>query len=241
MNKTPKIDRKTLKAPDEFMLKGQRALAALQGYQNRFVPIVVVAIVVVAAVYGYDWWVGRRLQGAWKEYYEITKLGEDARIEKYKAFHSSYGSIRPGVFAAVAVADKNLEKAREEVLKEGGGSPNGPATVALEWYGKALEYRDLLPLEKQLIYVDKGNALEILGKVDDALKEYQAASEITGEARPIALLNLGRAWEMKSDIARATQVYDRLTSEFPNTEFSRQAKNYVRRLKSPLFTVKDAG
>src|SRR5262249_17268616 len=98
-----------------------------------------------------------------------------------------------------------------------------------------LEFSDLLPIEKQLLRINRGNAEELQKKWDDALADYRAASEITGDAKGLAMLNLARVYELKGDTAKAGEIYEKVTIDFINTEYARQAKNNLRRLKSPLF------
>ena len=63
----------------------------------------------------------------------------------------------------------------------------------------------------------------------------EKASEFAGEAKPLALMALARVEENKGQTDKAVQVYEKVGADFPNTEFSKNAKLQVRRLKSPLF------
>ncbi len=234
MSNPPKIDRKTLKTPDQFIRRGQTTLGFLVQQRNRYIPVAIVAVIGICGYYGYDWWAGRKLDKGWRLYYEATKLSDTAKWERFKSLYSEAPSSRPGIFAAVAVADYYYSLARKEVQKDD-SIPSASAVSAAEWYGKALEFGGLQVGEKQLLQVDRGGALEMQKKWDDALRDYEAAAGVDGEGKGWAMLNVGRVWEVKNEPEKAKQTYEKITLEFANSEFAKQAKNYLRRMKSPLF------
>ena len=65
--------------------------------------------------------------------------------------------------------------------------------------------------------------------------DFKTASEFTGEGKAMAFLAMARTEEARGQLAKATELYEKVGTEFPNTEYARNAKNQVRRLKSPLF------
>lgn len=234
MSKPPRIDRKTLKNPDEFVSRGRSVLTFLASQRSRFIPILVVAGVVIAAAYAYDWWVNDKLEKGWQAYANAMKAVENERWDKLKTLHADLKSGRPSLFAALALGDHYFDEAKKETLKDPKTVPPS-AAIAGEWYAKALQSSDLLPAEKQLLQSNRGAAFELEQKWDDAKTAYTSASDQPGEGKALALLGLARVAEAKNDPAVATQTYEKVTTEFSNTEYAKIARNSLRRLKSPLF------
>jgi len=232
LNKPPKIDRKTLRNPDEFMKKGQAFLDVLQEQRTRFLSVAVIAVVVVIGVYAYDIWSESKAEKAWKDYVDAEKLEGDKKVEALKGVVGNFGSSRPTYLAALALADYYFEEAKKEALK--GGDATKLATDSVEWYTKALDYGALNSFEKQLVHIDRGSAYEIGKKYDDAMNDFKKASELEGTAKGLALLGTARIFELKSDPGKAAETYEKISTEQANTEYARLAKNYLRRLKSPL-------
>lgn len=233
MSKPPRIDRKTLKTPDEFVSKGRATLEFFVRQRSRFVPVLIVAVVVVAAVYAYDWWSTDRLEKGWATYQEILKATEAERWDKLKTFHQEHAQGRPGLFAAVTLADHYFDEAKKEAFKDPAVVPS--AVPAAEWYAKALAENSLLSGEKQLLHLNRGGALEMQKQWDAALAEFQAGADLAGEGKPLALLGLARVHEAKNENDKAVATYEKIAADFLNTEYAKLAKNSMRRLKSPLF------
>jgi predicted negative regulator of RcsB-dependent stress response len=70
------------------------------------------------------------------------------------------------------------------------------------------------------------------GKADEALKDYEQILKVPGlnYFHSEALLKSGIAYEMKGDVARARETYEKLSREFPNTEASTTGQQYRRLL-----------
>lgn len=232
LSKPPRIDRKSLKNPDEFVAKGRATVDFFFRQRSRFLPVVILAVVLVAGVYGYDYWTNRKLEKGWLEYQVAMKAPVEQRWDKLKTLHNEQKSGRPAFFAAVVLADHYFDEAKKESLKDG-AAPS--AVAAVEWYGRAMENPSLLSSEKQLLLVNRGGALEIEKKFDEALGEYQKAADLAGEGKGLALLNLARIYEIKGDKAKASEIYEKVSMDYMNTEYAKFSKNSLRRLKSPLF------
>jgi TolA-binding protein len=69
-------------------------------------------------------------------------------------------------------------------------------------------------------------------KYDDAVKAYQevVASSDLKPFQPEALLKMAVAYEQKGDADKARQTYEKLGKEFPNTDASNSAQQYLRLL-----------
>ena len=241
MSKPPKIDRKELKQPDAFVSRGQSILDWLFGHWAGVSTLLGTITLIVGSVYGYQYWNESKEETAWSSYTAAVKAAEPQRWEDLKKAANVAPDLRPGMMAAIALADHYFEEARKEALKDEKAAPGNNATLALEWYGKALQFGALLPSEKQLLTINRGNVYELMKKIDEAQADYKSASEIAGEGKPWALLNLGRAYEIKQDVTKATETYEKVSAVFANTEYSKRAKNSLRRMKSPLFTAPKAG
>jgi tetratricopeptide (TPR) repeat protein len=234
MSKLPEIDRKTLKRPDEFVRGGRSVIDFLVKQKKRFVPVLIVAGVSILAVYAYDAWNARKETAAWDAYVVAGKLPDAEKWEKLKSVHAEHGKSRAGFFAALDLADHNFDLAKKSLSATPPVSNPPEVTEARTWYTKALEYSDLLPKEKQLLVINRGNTSELAEKWDEALADYQQAEGIAAEGKPLAQLATGRVLEKKNDTAKAIEVYEKISVESQATEFGKVAKNSVRRLKSPL-------
>ena len=234
MNKTPKIDRKQLKSPDQFVKKGRALFNFMWGHQNQYVPVIIAAVVGVIGYYTFDWWQEKRQMEIWATYVSATKQTDDKKWDKLKEVALQHPGKRAGILATVAVADHKFDEARKELAKEKGDASK-PAGEAAEWYAKALSQKMVASTELQLLLIDRGAAIELMQKFDEALGEYKSASETDGVSRGLALLNVGRIYELKSENDKAIETYSKISTDFVDTEFAKMARNYLRRLKSPLF------
>ena len=228
MSKPPKIDRKSLKNPDEFVKAGNAILDWVAEHRLPLFSSIIAVVVIVAGIEGYFMWRTDKSDKGWVAYYTANSAPDKDRMDKLKAVAGEYPNTRAGYFAEVGVADLYYKTAEA-------GTDSSAAAQAADWYGKAVAFSSLIPSEKQLVLIDRGNAYEIAGKLDEAVADYQAAAGMTGDATPLALLNEGRIWEMKKDSTKAQAAFDKVGSDFPNSEYAKQAKNYLRLFKSPLF------
>ena len=235
MSKPPHIDRKELKTPDAFLLRGRAVMGFFMTHRKRFIPILIGAGIVLLGGYTYNLWDQHRIEKGWILYYEAMKLPADKpeRWEKLKAGHEGQFRGRASLFAAVALADHYFDETKKETT---GDSKSASSALAASWYEKALASSDLLAAERQLLLVNRGEAWELQRNLDEALKSYQAAVESGGEAKGLAMLSVARIYEAKRDKAKAVETYEKLAADFNNTEYAKTAKNYLRRLKSPLFS-----
>jgi hypothetical protein len=129
----------------------------------------------------------------------------------------------------VEVADHYFDEAKKSPTTP------APAETAVEWYTKVLGGTGLVTGEKQLLLINRASSNEILKKYDEALKDLSAAAEMGGDIKGLAQLNTARVYELKDDKAKASEIYEKISADFLNTEYSKIAKNHLRRLKSPIF------
>lgn len=233
-----KIDRKALKSPDAFVSRGQRLLDWLFEQRVRLLPVLVLALAVVVGVYVFDHLSHKKENEAWDAYYAATKMDEAKRPESMKTVQSRFGSTRAGLYAATWLADKDLEAAKKAAAEVTAPAVSQKAqdlgTSAAQWYGEALKYKDLLPGERQLLHLDRAVALEVAGKLTDALAEAKQAASYSGEAKGMALLTEGALEERTGDKAKAKETYAKIAADLAGTESAKLAKTMLRRLDSTL-------
>ncbi|MCB0416148.1 MAG: tetratricopeptide repeat protein [Bdellovibrionales bacterium] len=234
MGKPPKIDRKALKQPDEFVTSGRSFVDVLVDHRKSVGILVGVVCAVAAIYYSYSWWNQRQLNRGWLDYLEVSKMEKPE--EKWAAmagFFEKASNLRPRYQAAIDLGDHyfgELKAATEDPKKE---KPSGE-NLAVKWYSNALSYGALLPMERQLVLINLGQSYELSGDRESAKAQYESAAAIEGEAKGLALLNVGRVYELLGDTAKAKENYEKVTKDFAGTEYARLAKNYQRAIDSPL-------
>lgn len=236
MTKPPTIDRKILKTPDAFVSRGTQLLSRISKSRVGLIPILIAGVLIAAGFYGYDIWEQKQEERAWAEYYLATKAEGETKWEKLKSFSSAWAQSRASMLAAVEIADHHFENGKKEWGKDK-NKVQSEAGLASEWYSKALQFGQLLPVEKQLLLLNKGNAEELLEKWSESYAEYEKAYSMTGPAKALALLSMGRVQESQGEKEKAAQTYEKVSSEFPASEYGKVAKNNWRRLKSPLLSA----
>ncbi|NBT57751.1 hypothetical protein EBT16_03095 [bacterium] len=236
MSKPPTIDRKELKTPDAFVSKGTQFLNRISQSRIGLIPILLVSVLIAVGFYGYDLWEQRQEEKAWAEYYLANKVEGDAKWEKLKAFQTAWSGSRASLLAAVEIADHHFENAKKEWGKDK-NKVQAEAGLAAEWYSKAVQYRQLAPVEKQLISLNKGNAEELLEKWAESFSDYEKAYSVTAPAKGLALLSMGRVQEAQGEKEKAAQTYEKVFTEFAASEYAKVAKANWRKLKSPLLSA----
>jgi len=231
-----KLSKKTLKEPDSFQKKGSFFVEFFVTHRGRFLPIAIGAVVLVAGFYAYDWWATNRLNAAWASYVKLSKLNPDERWTQLEKFIKEAPSVRPTYLATVDLAEHHFDEAKTKTLQKEDAAQS--AGSAAQWYALALEFGDLVPLEKQLLHINRGKAFETSKKYAEALAEFEKASGLGAEARALAMLNLGRVYELSGNREKATETYELVFSEFADSEYARLAKGYLRSLKSGLIDSK---
>ncbi len=234
MSKPPKIDRKALKNPDQFVVKGRHFIDELSDQRNIVFAVLGLCLLSGIGYYGYSLWVEHHEDKAWQAYITADRYPVEKRFPELKSVYGHYRSSRPTYFAALAIADHAYDDAKKEASKPN-GDPSKSSAEAVEWYTNALKYSGLGPNEKQLVLIDRGGAYEVGKKYDEALADYRSSSEITGYGKGLALLGVGRVYELKNEIPKAVETYNKVASDLADTEFAKTAKNLLRRLQSPLF------
>jgi len=234
MNHPPSIDRKSLKNPDAFVAKGTQLLGRFSRSKWGLWPILGLGLLLGVGFYGLDSWEEKKEQKAWGLYYQATQVAEPDKWVKYEAVYSAYSKNRAGMLAAVELADHFVEETTK-AEKSASNSGKDYGAKAIEWYQKAQVFPGLLPVEKQLLLINQGNAEELIKNYSSSLSSYEKASLIKSPAKALALLGVGRSQEALGEKEKAGQTYEKIFMEFASTEYAKTAKMHWRKLKSPLF------
>lgn len=236
MSKPPKIDEKSLKGPDGFQKTGTELLSKLPLERIPAVPTILVIVGCLLGYLGFHWWSNNEEEKSWKAYHKAVKAPEDKRWDAVAQFYEGHKGRRSGYFAALTLGDHYFDAAKKASLASKIDEVKMNAEKALTWYQNALSLGGLAESETQLLRVQKGGALELLEKIDEAQAEYLAASNLSSSVgKAYALLCLGRTWEMKKDLNKASEFYGRVATEFDKSQYAILAKGHLRRLKSPIF------
>jgi len=232
----PKIDRKTLRQPDEFQKKGIEFISRLNLERVPVIPFFLLLGGSLLGYFGYKYWTESTEEKSWLAYHKAVKEPEEKRWDALAKFQSDYASQRSGYFAGVTLADHYFDAAKKANLAAKPDEMKTNAELALGWYEKSLKGKSLSDSEKQLLRVQRGSTFELMGRLDEAQKEYTLASELNSPVgKGYALLSLARIWEMKKDDAKAAEFYGRVATEFSGSQYALLAKGHLRRLKSPIF------
>ncbi len=234
MSKPPKIDRKELNRPDEFLQQGRHVLELMAGYQTQILSGIATIAVIAAGAYFYSWKMDSKNEQGWKEFAQVMKSSETERWDRFKKLAEDYSSVALGQFVAVQLADHYFDEAKK-LLEKDPKSSSSSSALSIEWYSNALKYSKLSPNEKGVLLINRAGAYELVQKWDEAMNDYAESAKIGFEGKPIALLGQARVYEVKKDSAKAIETYEKISADFLNTEYGKIAKSYLRRLKSPLF------
>ncbi len=248
MSSKNKIDKKTLKGPDTFVSLSDRAFSWVEA-NAKLIGTLVVGILVIAAGYVAYQALARQkeakaAQALFKPESVIEKAEQKLREEQAKAAQDKGQSAPEGDYA------KDFAPAVQEMkaaLKDHSGtraalvSALNLAAFLLEkkQAAEALEVVEIpryqpgsenmlngfYQMHRGVVYIENK-------KYDDAEKAYEAILKAKSLKyfHPEAMLKLGVTYELKGDAGKARETYQKLEREFPQTEASKTAQQYMRLL-----------
>jgi predicted negative regulator of RcsB-dependent stress response len=251
------IDKQELKGPDAFVFTTEKALQWVKHNFAVMSILVIAAIVVSLGWLGYDYYDSSREERAtgaiYKAESELKSAESKVRDERAKMMGEVAAGKKGVKPELVRPADyvKDFAPAVEKVKEQIKAHSSTKAALI-----SALSLSSFLMQQKQ--YTEALNILDIptykpsshetLGgfwlmqrgitylenqKTDQAIDAYQnvLSSPDLKIFQPEAMLKLGVALELKGDKAKARETYERLGREFPNTEASTSAQQYLRLLE----------
>lgn len=244
-----RISKEALKQPDAFVSTSERVFQWLQKH-GQLLGLAVGAAAVLAVgwtVYGY-WQASAEAKAAEALYApeaDLKKAETKVRDERAKAMQDKKGKERPVDFAADYAPA--VEKVKAAIKANGGTKAALVSAMNLSYfllqqkqYPQALEVLSLTTYTPGSGDIIGGFWLMHQGlvnmenqKYDEAAKAYQSVldSKALAAFHPEAMLKLGVAYELKGDAAKAKQTYEKIGRDFPNSEASGSAQQYMRLLE----------
>ncbi|MBI5482743.1 MAG: tetratricopeptide repeat protein [Deltaproteobacteria bacterium] len=103
--------------------------------------------------------------------------------------------------------------------------------LALLAAAPALAQKPPTPQQKKAAkaHFQQGKAFYEAGAWDDAIREYQKAHDLV--PLPDLMFNIGQAWRMKGDKAKALEAYQKYLDRLPDGPLADEARNHVASLK----------
>lgn len=238
-----KIDKETLKGPDAFHSFSERVFKKAEEHARLIALGVVVIVVGALGWLGYDYYAAHQENKAAEALYPA-----EAEIKKVETKLREEGAKTPGQpppkadFQADYAA--GVDKLKTEIKKFDGTKAAMISALNLVYllvqqkqYEQALEVIDIPKyrpgggdillgfwnMHRGLIYLENQ-------KTEDAIKSYEAvlSAKSLKSFHPEALIKVGVAYEAKGNGQKARESYERVSREFPDTEASSTAKQYLR-------------
>ena len=255
-----KINKDELKHPDAFITLSDHIFAWVQKHGKNMVLVAVAVVVLGASYVGYTFLQARAENQAAEALYapqaELKKAETQVREDRAKQMASLAGlnakdkkTTRPESARPVDYAkDYQPIVAKVKVQIQSHADTKAALVAAMnlsyfllqqKQYAEALAVLDLpkyTPSHGDLLsgfwQMHRGLTLMENQKFEEAAKIYQSVSvEASLKAfQPEALLKLGVAFEQKGEADKARQTYEKLGREFPNSEASASAQQYLRLL-----------
>lgn len=253
-----KIDKEMLKNPDVFISTSDHIFNYIEHHFKTAVAIVGIAVVASLAYVGYNYMQAAKEQRAAEALYQpeaaLKKAESDVREQRAKAVQALAGgkAEKPAKVEAMQPPDyakdfaPHVEQLKEKLRSYGDTKAALVSALNLSYFlhqqkqfPQALEVLDLpkyKPAQNELLngfwLMHKGVTLLENQKVDGAMEAYQSVLKIEAlkPFHPEALLKLGVCYELKGDAAKAREMYEKLSHEYPRTEASQSAQQYLRLL-----------
>jgi tetratricopeptide (TPR) repeat protein len=248
-----KLDKKDIKGPDAFVSFSDHVLAWIEKHSKSFAAVIGGALVIGVGYVSYHYMNQQKelkaAQALYKPYSAIEKAEENLREERAKIAadkkNAKPESARPVDFAKdFAPAVNDLKAA----IKDNAGSRSALLSalnlvaflLEKKQFQEALEVIELpryQPASGEMLngfyQMHRGVVYLENKKYDDAEKAYQGIldSHALKYFHPEAMLKLGVTYELKGDLAKARQIYEKLEQEHPQSEASKTASQYMRLLE----------
>jgi len=246
------------KAPDAFLTTSNHVLHFVERHAKSVGLIVAIALVVGVTWSGYSYWnsqqESRASEAIYKYQAELHKAESKVREERAKKMQElvsagGKGKKAPAV-APMPPADYAkdfaplVDKVRTELKAQARTKAAVVASLNLSYFlGQQKQFKEaleVLEIPSRIPSVDDGlggfwrmhmGYMQLENqKPDEAIKTYKEVLAATNlkAFQPEAMLKLGVAFEIKGDREKAKEAYQKLGREFPNSEASSTANQYLR-------------
>lgn len=200
-----KIDRKSLRQPDEFQTLTTQAAEWAQRHQTTLVAAGVALVVIALAAGGIAWWRGRQAEAASIRFRSAHQAFQASRwpeaAEGFASVAADYGSTPYGELATLY---------RGHALAR-----SGDAAGAAAAYGEYLAAGPETEYLRQEALASLGRAREASGDTAGAREAYDEAAATPGPFRIEARLGLARMAEAAGDTERARTIYTEMLADAP--------------------------
>lgn len=253
-----KLSKDDVKAPDMFLSTSEQIFKWLEDHMMLVLAVVGTAAVasVVYVLIGY--FGALKEQRAAEALYApeagLRKAESEVRAERAKETAALVGEKKKAAKAdAIRPADYDKDyaaavtKIEAELKNHGDTKASMVSALNLSYFlsqqkqfKKALEVLEIpvyKPGASDLLggfwLMHRGALLIENGQVDQAIAAYRSVLDSVGLKifYPEALLKLGLAYELKGDGEKARETYEKVGREFPETEASSTAQQYIRLLE----------
>jgi predicted negative regulator of RcsB-dependent stress response len=251
---TKKLDKHDVKAPDAFVSTSDKIFTFIEHHMKTILALVLLVVIAVGADMALTYFknaheekAAEALYGPEAELRKAETAMRDTRAEKMKELMAKDKKAKPEIAKA---ADFNADFAPHVTKLQTAIGQNAETKAAMV---SALNLSAFLLQQKQFALAEQildevkfhpseGDLLNGLWqmnrgvvyienkKYDDALAAYQKvlASPQLKYLHPEALLKTGFVQELKGDQAKARETYTKLKSDFPQSEASATAGQYLR-------------
>jgi TolA-binding protein len=251
-----KIDKDMLRNPDVFVSTSDKVFEYVENHFKTVLTVAVAAILGGVGYAGVNYISAQREQKAAESIYTpeaaLKKAEEAFATEPSKVAKLDTKAPPP---AKVADYTKDyaglVDQVKSAIASHADTKAAAVSALNLSYfllqqkqYPAALEVLSLpkfKPSTTELLggfwYMHQGLMLFENGQTDAAIESYQSVlkSDALKPFHSEAMLKLGVCYEVKGEVAKARETYDKLSREFPDTEAAQNALQYLRlmQLKSP--------
>jgi len=220
MARYPKIRRKDLRKPDEFITFTHTAVEFARANAGPMVAVAAAVGLLVVAATGLSIWRHMQESAANVAFVSARDLFAAEKFPQAQAAfervansysHTGYGHLSLLYAADSALAASDYQKAAELYERFLAAGPDA-------------EYL------RQAALVRLGRAQAAIGKPDLATKTYKQAQEITGPFSGDALLGEAQAAEQLGDSSTATRLYREFIKTYPNSDMTTPIQQKLAKL-----------
>ena len=219
-----KMTRHQLKEQDEITTSLQKFSEFVYDRKNELIGAAVVLAVVIAGIFGWNYYSTRRMANAQNElaqainFFNDTTKPEKERYEKALAqaqkTYQAYSSLPAGKIAQyyMALSQDELGNTNEAVQNlQGVIQDADPGTKAIAQFALGTIYKK---------HGDNQKAIEI----------YKQLYDSGGYSKAAVTLQLAEVYEANKETDQAREYYQKIVSDFPDSAFRTDAEEGLKRL-----------